>query len=101
MELVYQWFWLINLTFTLVTLLVAYKAAWVNRLRNKLWNTVFLILIVFIYIQPIKIQPTTSQVNVVSDKQIEQSHRELPPKIVDRSFELSTDVKSITPEELK
>ena len=101
MELTFQWFWLVKATLLILTLYVAYKAAWVNRMGSKVWNILFLVLVVFAMMSPVKMNPTTNQVNSMSNLQIEQQHRELPPMIRDNSFRESTNVKQITPEELK
>ena len=102
MELTFQWFWLVKLTFLLVTLTVAYKAAWVHKMGSKFWNILLVVFLTFAWMMPIKMQPTTNQVNSISDKQIEQQHSILPPKVIDNSFNESvSSVKKISKEELK
>lgn len=95
MELTFQWFWLIKLMFLLVTLAVAYKAAWVHKMSSKFWSVLLVVLLIFAWMSPIKMQPMTNQVNGISDRQIEQQHSVLPPKIIDNSFEESTKVEKI------
>lgn len=101
MELTYQWFWLVKLTFLLLTWAVAYKAFWVHKMSSKFWNILFAGFIIFALMSPIKIQPTTNQVNSISDRQIEQQHSVLPPKVIDNSFEESTKVEKIQESYLK
>lgn len=101
MELTYQWFWLVQLSFALIMIWVAYQAFYIKKFNSKPLNILFIILIILAYMAPIKMNPTTNTANTNSNHQIKSMKVELPPKSVDDSFKTSTKIQGITKEDLK
>lgn len=101
MELTIHWFWIIKLAMLLVSVFATYKATITYSLRNKVWNVVASALLLLIIVSPIKMQPTTNNVNSTMDRQIAERHTELPPMVSDDSFNQSANITGITQKDLK
>lgn len=101
MELTFQYFWLLKLALFMVTIYIAYLAIYVKKFKNKILNFSLVCLILFAYMMPVKMNPTTNAISNSYNAQVEQIHKELPEKITDNSFEESTKVQKINPETLK
>lgn len=85
----------------MVTVGATYRAVWKYKLQSRVWNIILLILFIFSWMMPIKMNPTTNTVNYQADRAIATS-KVLPPKQVDDSFKQSVNaVQSISKEELK
>lgn len=104
MELTFQWFWLIKVVLLGLTLFTAYKAYKTANTTKKIWNkwtTISFILIILLYIAPVKMDVGTKSQTDYANTQIEQS-KVLPAKQVDNSFDKAVNEKfDISPEDLK
>ena len=94
------WFWLVKLALAATTLYILYVAVVKHKFKSKLWNIVAVISLILGYIMPVKLVPTTDNVNAIQNTQIEHA-KVLPPMVTDNSFEKSTNVVGITSEDLK
>ena len=100
MEFMIAWFWLVKLALGLFAVYIAYKAAWVNKLKSKFWNIFLGVVIVVGIVMPVKIESQTRPAQVQMNSQIEQT-KELPPKVTDNSFKENSNIEGITSEDLK
>ena len=100
MELTFQWFWLVKLALLAIVLGAAYMALYKHKLKSTVWNILLAVLLVFSYMMPIKMQPTTNVTNIKMDRAIADSKGELPAMKIDDSFKKSNDLPGITKEEI-
>ncbi len=105
MEVTIAWFWLVKLALLAIFFYALYKAFKTfyddnSKIWNK-WTTLSLIFAILSAINPIKLEPTTSNMNVVMDRDISDSKQVLPPMKVDDSFKEKGNLSGISKEELK
>lgn len=100
MEFMIQWWWLVHLAILALALYTAYKAIVTHKFKSKLWNALAVITLILMVVAPVKLVPTTDTVNTIQSTAIEEA-KILPPLVSDNSFKKSTNVQSITKEDLK
>ena len=101
MELTFQWFWLVKLALLLIVVGSLYMALVKYKLKSTLWNAIAIIAVVFSYMMPVKMEPTTKNINIQMDRNIATTKVELPPKQVDNSFKQSGKLSGISKEDIK
>lgn len=96
MEIMIAWFWLVKVFIFGVTAAIIYLYF---QTKKKRYLYALGIAVLLLIATPVKLQPTTSAVVKQMNYQIEQRNIEIPPKIVDNSFEKDTNLTGITPED--
>jgi len=89
MELTIMYFWVVKLTLYLASLYSSYKAFYKNKFKSKFWNITTIIILLFLFYTPIKMDVDTKEMTDMQNYSIKQT-KVLPERVTDNSFEEKT-----------
>ena len=99
MDFMFSYFWVINISVTVLFVYLAYKAIKTKKLVS-IYSLLLIPLVLFMFYSPVKMDLNTKTQTTYANTKVEQN-KVLPPKVSDDSFEKRTYIEGITKSDME